>query len=190
MENTVICDLYLDKLNEELPDLADGKASMMREACVWCLQKCEHTAGVHLDTTFCDDTGCYKIIWDESKIDATKLIKSYNLDDAVEFGAEAISLLLIKKQTPFTSIERSVRGSGIDYWLGFRTDDPNSLFSKKDARLEVSGILKENLTNTIKTRIKRKIQQTEPTDNMFPVYISIVEFGNPKAKVIKRDANH
>ncbi len=182
--------LYLDGLKEEVPDLAVGKASMMKEACVWCLFKCGHSNGVPLFSIFCDDSRCYKIQWDESEIDEVKVIKSYNLDDAVEFGAEAVTFLLIRDQTSYTAIERSVKGTGIDYWLGYKSEDPNSLFSNTDARLEVSGILKEKGSNTVKKRLKTKINQTKPTDKTFPVYVSIVEFGKPKAEMVKKDVKH
>lgn len=190
MNNKIISKLFLDGLKEKITDLTEAKASMMKEACVWCLLECGHSNGVGLDSIICDDLRCYKILWNDNSIDLNKLFKSYNLDDAVEFGAEAVTFLLICEQTPYTAIQRSVKGTGIDYWLGFRSEDPNSLFSKTDARLEVSGILKERGSNTIKNRMTRKIKQTRPTDNTFPVYISIVEFGKPKAEMIKKDAKH
>lgn len=191
MDEETNIDLYLDGLKNAVPDLAKGKASMMAEACVWCFLECGHVNGVFLDSLICDDSQCYRVLWSEETVDTpTKLVKSYNLDDAVEFGAEAVTFLLIKEQTPYTSIERAVKGTGIDYWLGYESDDPNSLFTKANARLEISGILRESATNTVKTRIKKKLKQTIPSDNTFPVYISVVEFGKPKAEMVKKDAKH
>ena len=47
--------LYLDGLKYKMRDLTKVKASMMKEACVWCLLKCGHANGVQLDSTICDD---------------------------------------------------------------------------------------------------------------------------------------
>ena len=55
------------------------------------------------------------------------------------------------------------------------------------ARLEISGILKESRTNTIEKRLKDKMKQTEQSDETcLPAYISIIEFGKPKALFIKK----
>jgi len=183
-------DLILDALVEKVSDLTEIKASMMKEACVWCLLECGHSNGVSINSIICDDSRCYRLRWNENFVDAQKLFKSYNLDDAVEFGAEAVTFLLILELTPYTAIERAVKGTGIDYWLGFKSENPQLIFNENAARLEVSGILREKGSNTLKSRIVKKIKQTSPTDNTFPVYVSIVEFGKPKAEVVMKHAKH
>jgi hypothetical protein len=190
MKNIQAGDVYLESLKDEVPGLAEGKASMMREACVWCLLECGHSSGVPLASSLYDESRCYRLCWNEGTIENVKLFKSYNIDDAVEFGAEAVTLLLIREQTPFTTIERAVKGTGIDYWLGFESDNPTALFSDTNARLEVSGILRESSSNTVKARIGKKLKQTKPTDDRFPVYISIIEFGKPKAEMVIKNAKH
>jgi hypothetical protein len=185
-----IGDLLLESLNSRIHGLTKTKTSMLKESCVWCLTKCEHSNGVMIESLFCDRYGCYRVVWDEDSINLKDIFRAYNSDDAIEFGAEAIALLLIKEHTPYTAIERAVKGTGIDYWLGYKSNNPNILFSKTDARLELTGILEEKGTNTIKNRIKKKMKQTEASNRTFPVYISVIEFSRPKAETIMKNANN
>lgn len=180
-------DLILDSLGTGVPALTRIKAAMLKEACIWCLKQCEHENGVQITCTICDDDVCYSIKW-TSDVDVDDIFRAYNIDDAVEYGAEALSLLLIRKKTDFTAIRRAVRPSGIDYWLGFKKEDKTSLFSMADARLEISGILREKGSNTLKNRIKRKLKQTQASDHVFPVFVTIIEFSDPKAKMVRKDA--
>ena len=39
-------DLILDSLGTGIPALTKVKAAMLKEACIWCLIKCEHKNGV------------------------------------------------------------------------------------------------------------------------------------------------
>lgn len=179
-------DLILDSLGTGIPALTKVKAAMLKEACIWCLIKCEHKNGVKITCTVCDDNVCYSIKWN-GDIDIKDIFRAYNSDDAVEFGAEALSLLLIREKSDFTAIERAAQPLGIDYWLGYKEEDKTSLFSMRDARLEISGILKEKGSNTVKNRIKTKLKQTQTSDYIFPVFVSIIEFSYPKAETVRKD---
>ena len=187
MNNNLVEILALESLGSGIPTLTQSKASMLKEACIWCLTKCKHLNGVQITCEVCDDSAHYNIKW-ENDIDMDGILRAYNLDDAVEYGAEAIALLLIREKTSFTAIRRAVRPSGIDYWLGYKSEKPDSLFSMADARLEISGILVERGSNTIKNRIKLKLKQTEASDHIFPVFISVIEFGYPKAETVRKNA--
>jgi hypothetical protein len=180
-------DLTLESLNEGIPTLTKIKADMLKEACIWCLIQCNHDNGVKIDCSISNNKESYIIKWID-EINPKRILKAYNIDDAVEYGAEALSLLLIRETTEFTAIERAARPSGIDYWLGHKNQNSNSLFNSHDARLEISGILKERLSNTIKNRIKLKLKQVQASNNVFPVFISIIEFSHPKAETVKKDA--
>ena len=95
-----------------------------------------------------------------------------------ERAAVCVSVLLAKKLTDYTVILRSRRGTGIDYFLG-NADD--TLFQPK-SRLEISGIEKEDGTNTTARRFREKATQAKLSDNgNLPAYISIIEFSHPKA---------
>ena len=180
-------DLILDSLGTGIPSLTNVKAAMLKEACIWCLKQCEHENGVKITCTICDDDICYSIKWN-SDVDIEGIFRAYNIYDAVEYGAEALSLLLIREKTDFTAIRRAVQPSGIDYWLGFKKEDKTSLFSMADARLEISGILREKGSNTLKNRIKTKLKQIQASDHIFPVFVSIIEFSYPKAETVRKDA--
>lgn len=179
-------DLLLESLSTGIPTLTKTKADMLKEACIWCLTSCEHNNGVPIECIMGDDRNCFSIKWGND-VDLEGILKAYNLDDAVEFGAEAISLLIIREKTEFTTIERAVRGTGIDYWLGYKDENRNGLFSMRDARLEISGLLKESGSNTVKNRINTKLKQIKASNHTFPVFISIIEFSNPKAETVRKD---
>jgi len=87
-------------------------------------------------------------------------------------------------RTEFEAVERASTTTGIDYWLGYK-DNLNNPFERA-GRLEVSGILKETVNNTVKMRIQRKLSQTLPTDHMFRVYVVVVEFGKPYATMVMK----
>lgn len=174
--------MNLNDLEKEIESLSAVKANFLRETCIWCLNKCQHNSGVSLSTKIEKSIRDSKVTWSTAE-DIAKINDSYNIDDALEFGAEAISLLLIKENTEFQFFERAVKPSGIDYWL--RREKGDSLFSMGDARLEISGILKETSTNNFKTRLPKKERQTQKGPRVFPLFISLVEFSNPKAEVVK-----
>ncbi|GAB1352252.1 hypothetical protein MASR1M12_09830 [Erysipelotrichia bacterium] len=172
----------LDSIENNIACLTKTKAAFLREACIWCLLTCDHKNGVELEAAIVKKILPHSIIWGENE-DFSKLKMSYNLDDAIEFGAEAISLLFIQQNTDYKVIQRAVKKTGIDYWL--KKDDSQPLFSMGDARLEISGILKERGSNTVKKRISEKIAQARKGPKVFPVFISVVEFSKPMAKAEK-----
>lgn len=90
--------------------------------------------------------------------------------------------MLAIHETDYTIIERSRKGTGVDYWLGHDDDIP----FKKSARLEVSGIFTGG-EKPLETRFKKKIKQTNQSDStQLPAYISIVEFSSPIAKFAQK----
>ena len=107
--------------------------------------------------------------------------------EATEYGATAIAVLLVKKEFGYAAVERAVKGTGIDYWLGHETDGPP--FQHK-ARLEVSGILHikgshKDVVREIASRVRQKIRQTQPSSGSLPAYVIVVEFGTPLAEIQK-----
>ncbi len=82
------------------------------------------------------------------------------------------------------SVERSVKGPGIDYWLG---DSPGSdgIFQGA-ARLEVSGILDGDDVK-IAARLRVKLRQTGPSDESgLLAYVAIVEFRKPEVRFVRK----
>lgn len=180
--------IYLETLTK-LVSLPSGKAAMYLEACVWCMDHNNHANGVSLDLAFERKNYTYQIFWAENNIDINKIRAHYNIDDALPFGAEAIAFFICISNTNYNSINRAIRKTGIDYWLGYKDTNPNLPFQNA-GRLEISGILTESEANTVEKRIKEKIKQTIQSDKTsLPVYIVVVAFDRPYAKMVVKNAN-
>jgi hypothetical protein len=88
------------------------------------------------------------------------------------------------KLTGIPLVERSAKGTGVDYWLSAGVEE-HGLFQHA-ARLEVSGIL-DGEESAISARLRKKLVQTEPSDNTgLPAYVAIVEFGSPETRLVKK----
>lgn len=113
-----------------------------------------------------------------------QLRKSYgDLKKATDAAACAIALFLVNDLTKYVAIEQSAIGSTIDYFLDLQGNDDILIFNHS-ARLEVSGILCENETNTVDNRIKQKRNRLKP-GNSLPTIIIIVEFSQPWSKMVE-----
>ena len=174
--------LYLDKI-QDVAKVSEGKAKKLMEACVWCMVSSGHSNGVILEVIDGPEILSYLISWPQH-LDLEAIKRSFNQDDAVEEGAEAIALLVAMDRTEFEAVERATTTTGIDYWLGYK-DNLNNPFERA-GRLEVSGMLRETPNNTVKMRIQRKLSQTLPTDHMFRVFVVVVEFGKPYAMMVMK----
>lgn len=164
-----------------MPGLTPVIGQYLYENCLVCLNKAGHTDGVAFRLQGLLDGTC-SLRWQGEMTDL--LLRSYQDDlETTEQGAVCLSVLLTKCLTDYTIVERSWRGTGIDYWLGY-SDDP--LFQRA-ARLEISGIKTETSTNTVVARYEQKINQVSQSDQSeLPAYISVVEFGTPKCLFNKK----
>lgn len=187
MAQDIFNSLQLDRI-QDVVQVSEGKALRLMETCVLCLLDNDHANGVPLEVLDSSESVFYAVVWPESRVNVEAIRRSYNQDDAIEDGAEAIALLLSIERTTYTSVERASTKTGIDYWLGFRNSDPNSPFHRA-GRLEISGIMSENPRNKVGTRVNVKLNQTKPTDNTFPVYVVVVEFSKPYATMVLKNAN-
>jgi hypothetical protein len=189
-ESEILPELRLETLESGIPTLTSRRAGAHMEACIWCLLECGHKNGVRLK--FSEKDKCpsfYRISWPESAVNIEKIQRAYTKDDGPEDGAVAIALLLIRERTHYTAVKRATARTGIDYWLGYKTTQTNQIFSSKDARLEISGILKESRTNTPQYRIVQKLKQTKQSDyTSSPAYVIVVEFSQPMAEMDFRNA--
>ena len=122
----------------------------LAEAASVCLENQKHRSGVNfsVDGEYNEQ---FVLIWQTI---TDQMRRCHNdLEVATEYGAYGIAVLLIHALTEFTVVERSRKGTGFDYWLGPKSNK-GSLFQNK-ARLEVSGILKNN-DYAFRARIVRK----------------------------------
>lgn len=173
--------INLEEIKNGMPGITPVIGNYLYENCLVSLHNAGHSDGVELQLKGMQDEIC-KLHWTGELSD--QMLRSYRDDlETTEQGAVCISVLMAKKVTKYTIIERSWRGTGIDYWLGYE-EDP---LLQRAARLEISGIKTESITNTISARYEQKAKQAEKSDETnIPAYISIVEFSNPKCLFNKK----
>lgn len=107
-----------------------------------------------------------------------------DLDEAAEYGAYGVAVCLICEWTGFC-VERSVKGTGIDYWVGTEDANDSGLFQEK-ARLEVSGRRKPG-QDAVRGRIRRKERQTDKSAATgLPAYVVVVDFPTPASHVVMK----
>ncbi|PKD17659.1 hypothetical protein APR41_05475 [Salegentibacter salinarum] len=105
-----------------------------------------------------------------------------DMQEATEEGACGVALVQVAKESKYQVIERSKKGTGIDYWLG---DKDGFLFQRK-ARLEVSGSLNGD-EKELNKRLQTKIEQTKQSDaTKLPAIIVIVGFSHPMILTAER----
>lgn len=173
--------LDLLKIKEGLPGMHPDLCSHYYSACMTTLHRSGHQDGVQMELKG-DRKANISLRWDDyfdDMIDRSWKEINYCTDHA----AVCISCLLAVNETEYTVVERSRKGDGFDYWLGHKSD----ILFKRAARMEISGILSESATNTIERRLNIKMRQTEQSDSTgLSAYISIIEFGKPKAVFKKK----
>ena len=95
-----------------------------------------------------------------------------------EHGAYALALLVVHHYKPWQKLERSVQGTGFDFWLGYGS---GPLFQQK-VRLEVSGIF-QGTSSDIAARLAEKLRQADTTNQQLQKLAIIVEYSGPEARV-------
>lgn len=110
-----------------------------------------------------------------------RMQSTYDPDEATEFGAYGIAILVMRDQTGLT-VQRAFKGDGFDYWLG--TVDEEHPFQNL-ARLEVSGIRRAG-RGQIAARMKSKLEQVHRSDSLLVAYVAVVEFSAPQVRVARR----
>ena len=171
--------LDLNELAEgRFPAITEAIGATFAEAAGVCLESQGHSPGVQLIIRG-DKSGDYTLEWTPVTLQAQT--RAWNdTEEATEFGAAGIAILLAEKELGYVATYRSRKGTGFDYWLGDASDGP---FSEHKARLEVSGIRQGN-EGIIRARVRQKIDQIEQTDaSPLPAYVIVVEFSHPIAEV-------
>ncbi len=154
----------------------------LAEAAIVCLDSQSHQSGVVIAVDGHYE-GRYALLWDKCTDQMRRCWA--DLDEAVEHGAYCVSALLLMQFADLIVLERSVKGTGFDYWLGHEEDEQEPLFQRK-ARLEVSGIRRGNASD-VDYRLRTRMRQTRRSDRTgLPAYIVVVEFGKPCSKVAAR----
>lgn len=174
--------LNISQILKGAPGVSPIEGANLEENCMVALHKNGHMNPVLLHLLD-NEQNSVPLYW-EDRFDET-LERTYaDIQSVTERAAVCVSILLALNTTDYTVIERSRKGTGFDYMLG----DKDDLFYQPKARLEISGIYQETESNTVEIRFLRKTRQTDRSDSTrLPAYISVVEFGTPKAKFGRKE---
>jgi hypothetical protein len=172
----------LSNLKTLASEISPVQCDYYAEACSVALQKNNHENPKF--TVDGDFNGSFLI----SRNHVTKLEGWQDDFDVAEYGALAIAFFVIDAYSEYTVVRQSKRGTGFDYWLGYKRDDKK--FDAKNfllARLEVSGIFKGG-DPEIKKRAQIKVNQIKKSGNLgLPAYISVTEFSNCKSRLLQHE---
>lgn len=179
--------IHLEKVYNGIDGIEESFGKFMAVSCVVCFHSQRHQSGIVLPVNLSlieEEKKEFEVHWDGEVDD--NLLKSYkDQNRTTDFGAMCMSILLTLELTDYSSFETSATNNGFDFWLA--RDDGELEFS---GRLEISGIRKETNTNNVRTRLKQKKKQVKKSDDLdIPAYISIIEFGDPKAAYIEKLGN-
>ena len=175
-----IMEIDVSLIKEGLPGISSVAAQQLYEAFEVCMHSSSHPEDLLLEMGG-DVQDAIALHWQDG-YNEQKARTYADMQYTTEHGAICLSVMLTTTLTPYTIIERSRKGTGFDYWLG----DKGSFLFQRKARLEVSGILQGDDT-MIKSRHAAKVEQTSKSDELqLPAYISVIEFGIPKAMFTKR----
>ena len=177
-----VCEVDISK-DIPVTGLTTSFMNSIAEAAIVCFDDQNHDSGVTLRI---EGELNESIIFQWSTEVSFQIKDTWNdLQEATEYGATYLAVLIIHYFTPLKVIKRSRKRTGFDYWLGEKEDE-NYPFQEK-SRLEISGILQENKRNSVDKRVKEKLNQTKQSDNLnLPAYIVVVGFHQPQAQVAKK----
>jgi hypothetical protein len=162
-----VLNLSLNDLSKGHPGLTSVHGDCLKEAAMVCFNANSHTSGVKLMLKG-EVSQEHSVLFEPI---TQQMLDSYaDMQEATELGACGVAIGLLSLYG-YRVRYRAQKGSSFDYWL---TDEKNDFF-----RLEVSGILKANTSNSIDNRLNIKRNQVVP--DKFPAFIVIVDFGKPES---------
>jgi hypothetical protein len=171
--------LTLSNLKAVADGLSQVQCNFYSEACAVAFEKNNHISETKLtvDGVY---KGSFQVVWEK----ATSLTGWQDNDVIAENAAIAIACFLVTEVTEYTIVRQSIKGTGFDYWLGYKTEHPK--FDPSNfllARLEISGIFHGTSTD-LNSRVQKKLKQVDRSAKMkLPAFIAVTEFGNCKSYV-------
>ena len=177
--------LHLDKLKGGISGISRTYGAFLAEAIVVCLTAAGHKSSVKLKVGG-DFDAEFELEWQE-EIGAAELSSWRDLKEATEYAAMGLAVLLISALTIYSVFQRNEQGEDADFTMQ-EVSDPNiALYDiVQKAHLEVSGIFAESFTNTLNMRILAKTKSLEKrVMPSLPVFIAVIEFSIPKAKIVE-----
>ena len=167
--------IELDILKQGFPGLSPTMGAAHVEACIVCLENQSHDSGVEIVVQGLSEQR-FQVIWHDI-IDEQIKRTWHDLTIATEWAACGITFLIMQQLKGLVVVQQSRKGGGFDYWLGEPQAD--AALIQKQARLEVSGILKAEYSSQIRARVRQKITQIKPTDDELLEFVAVVEFARP-----------
>ncbi len=177
--------LNLDQLKDGTPGITKAIGAYVVQAAAYFLELMGHESGVTLEVSGLFEEN-FKLTWEE-EIDEPVKRSWRDSHEATEYAAVCVAALLSESLLDLSIVERSYIGTRVDYILGKAKQNEEGVTYK--ARMEVSGISKETASNTVNKRINVKLNQVKKSrDKNLPAYVVVIEFGKPKAKIVKDEA--
>lgn len=166
----------LQELLVEQPAIPSYFGQTLAKAAAVSFELQGHSSGVTMPVRETERT--FNVTWIEIEDSDRRCFNDETF--AAEFGAYGIAILLVRRLTSHTVIERSRKGTGFDFWLGVESGEP-LLFNDK-MRLEVSGMCKEN-ERAFRARVRSKSAQINTSNTDLAGIVVVVEFGRPMAEM-------
>lgn len=172
--------LDLNILREgDIPAISQSVGASIAEAGGVCFEHNDHENGKTLSVRGYSNSQ-HTVSW--PLITSQSLAAWNDLEQAAEYGAVAVAVLVAKEEIGYEILRQSRKGTGFDYWIGSSSEEG---FLDK-AGLEISGILKGD-DRTVKARVREKLNQADRSDpSQLEMYVIVVEFGRPLAEVQKK----
>ena len=101
--------------------------------------------------------------------------------EATEYGASGVAAVLASRVRGYAVAERSRKGEGFDYRLGWDSSQPPF---RGEARLDASGI-RNGKTSDVRNRVAEKRRQRARGASSLPAFVMVVGFSNPIARAVE-----
>lgn len=150
-------------LNPGNSGLLDSLAGYMGACAAVCLDKQQHRSGVPMAVQG-DYNAAFRLMWEP--LTEKHHRSCADIQEATEYGAYGVAILVVRETTGKTVLERSAKGFGFDFWIGEEQDA--DLPFQGLARLEVSAILGGGEQHVM-SRMRVKKTQVSPSDDQGPL---------------------
>ncbi len=166
-------------LDEKVPALTSSFAGLMQEAVVMCMSEYQHLSGVSCDVRDLKEVLTRtQIVWAIELTD--NIVRAFgSATAAAELAGEGIAILAILTMTSYTIIERSIKGTGVDFWLGDEANTTEDVI-QREARMEVKGRTRIEFDKDIRSAVRKGVRQTERSAaSKLPACVILTEFSRP-----------
>ena len=168
--------LHIDALDATHPGLTKGVAASYREAAEVCFSR-HHSPPT--DLTVERGQLLTAIAHWQAPDDRTKRAWANEID-TTEAGAYCVALAALELTDGLVAVSRAETHTGADYYVAPRGTIPTDLESA--SRLEVSGI-DEGGQNSVKTRLRQKLEQAARGRSSLPAIAAVVAFSSAQVAI-------